>query len=94
MWLLPFPLPPGHHGVTSMTLLWKMGPCRLLGWESWRWKPTMPLTSTETCELLTPSDCSSHCFNRNIPSESVTRPHSLPSHYCLRPSTTILHHNS
>lgn len=24
-------LPSGHHGVTSMTLLWKTGPCLLLG---------------------------------------------------------------
>lgn len=51
--LFPFPsCLPGHHGVTNTTLLWKMGPCLLLGSESWKWKPIMPLTSIETCELL------------------------------------------
>lgn len=41
--------PIGHHGITSMTLPWKMGSCLLLGWESWRWQPTtIPLTRMET----------------------------------------------
>lgn len=43
-----------HHGVTNMILPWKTVPCHLLACASWRWKPTMPLTSTETCMSVLP----------------------------------------
>lgn len=43
-----------HHGVTNTILPWKTVPCHLLACASWRWKPTMPLTSTETCMSALP----------------------------------------
>jgi len=43
-----------HHGVTNTILPWKTVPCHLLACASWRWKPTMPLTSTEICMSVLP----------------------------------------
>lgn len=43
-----------HHGATNTILPWKTVPCHLLACASWRWKPTMPLTSTETCMSVVP----------------------------------------
>lgn len=43
-----------HRGVTNTILPWKTVPCHLLACASWRWKPTMPLTSTETCMSVLP----------------------------------------